>query len=213
METDWMIEDSTTPKVTSLTSLDTGVRPAPSGAAYVGERNTCLTLFSRWNETDQVEFVEQLLARMCHYQHGHINAYLKPMLQRDFISMLPNGATRSYPHPSTLYRVRVSSLNEKGLRPTTLAQCGYVDYTHQWRALGFLPGRINCRSENSKGVYCLQYDDNKIVSGLRDNTIKIWDRKTLQCVKATSPEAAPISERNVRRGYIAEDQFGVEYKD
>ncbi|KAK0401715.1 hypothetical protein QR680_015935 [Steinernema hermaphroditum] len=34
--------------------------------------------------------------------------------------------------------------------------------------------RINCQSENSKGVYCLQYDDNKIVSGLRDNTIKIW---------------------------------------
>lgn len=43
--------------------------------------------------------------------------------------------------------------------------------------------RINCRSENSKGVYCLQYDDNKIVSGLRDNTIKIWDRTDLQCVK------------------------------
>ena len=30
-----------------------------------------------------------------------------------------------------------------------------------------------CRSENSKGVYCLQYDDEKIVSGLRDNTIKV----------------------------------------
>lgn len=43
--------------------------------------------------------------------------------------------------------------------------------------------RINCRSENSKGVYCLQYDDVKIVSGLRDNTIKIWDRADLQCVK------------------------------
>lgn len=43
--------------------------------------------------------------------------------------------------------------------------------------------RINCRSENSKGVYCLQYDDNKIVSGLRDNTIKIWDRSDLKCVK------------------------------
>lgn len=43
--------------------------------------------------------------------------------------------------------------------------------------------RINCRSENSKGVYCLQYDDGKIVSGLRDNTIKIWDRTDLQCVK------------------------------
>jgi len=33
--------------------------------------------------------------------------------------------------------------------------------------------RIVCRSEASKGVYCLQYDDQKIVSGLRDNTIKV----------------------------------------
>ncbi len=44
---------------------------------------------------------------------------------------------------------------------------------------------INCRSENSKGVYCLQYDDTKIVSGLRDNTIKIWDREGLQCKKVS----------------------------
>ena len=29
-------------------------------------------------------------------------------------------------------------------------------------------------------MYCLQYDDHKIVSGLRDNTIKMWDRQTLQ---------------------------------
>lgn len=33
--------------------------------------------------------------------------------------------------------------------------------------------RIQCRSENSKGVYCLQYDDEKIISGLRDNSIKV----------------------------------------
>ena len=33
--------------------------------------------------------------------------------------------------------------------------------------------RIECQSENSKGVYCLQYDDKKIVSGLRDDTIKV----------------------------------------
>jgi WD40 repeat protein len=45
---------------------------------------------------------------------------------------------------------------------------------------------INCRSENSKGVYCLQYDDGKIVSGLRDNTIKIWDRESLQCKKVSN---------------------------
>lgn len=40
-----------------------------------------------------MDFVEQLLSRMCHYQHGHINAYLKPMLQRDFISLLPSKYT------------------------------------------------------------------------------------------------------------------------
>ena len=50
-----------------------------------------------------------------------------------------------------------------------------------WRSGNFKLERINCQSENSKGVYCLQYDDDKIVSGLRDNTIKLWDRKTLEC--------------------------------
>lgn len=55
-----------------------------------------------------------------------------------------------------------------------------------WRTGHFLLQRINCRSENSKGVYCLQYDDDKIVSGLRDNTIKIWDRNTLECVKVVN---------------------------
>lgn len=54
------------------------------------ERDMCMKLFERWSEPEQVHFVEQLLARMCHYQHGHINAYLKPMLQRDFISLLPS---------------------------------------------------------------------------------------------------------------------------
>lgn len=30
-------------------------------------------------------------------------------------------------------------------------------------------------------MYCLQYDDQKIISGLRDHTIKIWQRDGLQC--------------------------------
>uniref|UniRef100_A0A5K3F290 WD_REPEATS_REGION domain-containing protein n=1 Tax=Mesocestoides corti TaxID=53468 RepID=A0A5K3F290_MESCO len=36
--------------------------------------------------------------------------------------------------------------------------------------------RIRCHSDSSKGVYCLQYDSDKIVSGLRDDTIKVWRR-------------------------------------
>ena len=47
-----------------------------------------------------------------------------------------------------------------------------------WRCGRHILHRIYCRSENSKGVYCLQYDDNKIVSGLRDNTIKVGVKNT-----------------------------------
>ena len=44
---------------------------------------------------------------------------------------------------------------------------------YNWKNGHYDLQRINCRSENSKGVYCQQYDDQKIVSGLRDNTIKV----------------------------------------
>jgi F-box and WD-40 domain protein 1/11 len=54
---------------------------------------------------------------------------------------------------------------------------------HNWRCGQFHLEKIQCRSQNSKGVYCLQYDDEKIISGLRDNTIKIWNRKTLECTQ------------------------------
>jgi hypothetical protein len=53
------------------------------------DQETCLHLFDKWSPQEQTEFVENLLRRMCHFQHGHINNFLKPMLQRDFISTLP----------------------------------------------------------------------------------------------------------------------------
>lgn len=56
---------------------------------FYEQRDNCLRTFEKWTECEQVEFVEYLLSRMCHYQHGHVNAYLKPMLQRDFITALP----------------------------------------------------------------------------------------------------------------------------
>ena len=52
--------------------------------------------------------------------------------------------------------------------------------------------KIHCRSENSKGVYCLQYDNEKIVSGLRDNTIKIWDKKKYECSKTLSGHTGSV---------------------
>lgn len=70
---------------------DPARKKEPTGTPqFASERETCLKYFERWSEQDQIEFVEHLLSRMCHYQHGHINTYLKPMLQRDFISLLPS---------------------------------------------------------------------------------------------------------------------------
>lgn len=73
---------------TSTNLYDPARKKEPS-TQYQTERDKCLGTFTNWNDDEQVDFVEQLLSRMCHYQHGHINAYLKPMLQRDFISLLP----------------------------------------------------------------------------------------------------------------------------
>lgn len=240
METDKIIEDSNSNSQFGMTMLYDPARKKELSATFNAEREACLKCFEKWSETDQVEFVENLLARMCHYQHGHINSYLKPMLQRDFISLLPKKGldhvaenVLSYLDAESLCaaelvckewlrvisegmlwkklierKVRTDSL-WRGLaerrqwiqylfiprpgenhRPHTFYRSLYpkiiqdIDSIESnWRNGRHILQRINCRSENSKGVYCLQYDDQKIVSGLRDNTIKIWDRSTLMCTK------------------------------
>ena len=52
------------------------------------EWDTCVRQFDSWDDEMQVAFMQNLLMRMCHTQHGEINSFLKPMLQRDFISGL-----------------------------------------------------------------------------------------------------------------------------
>lgn len=67
------------------------LQPAPqkNSEQYLKDRDSCTKSFDNWTEYDQITFVEHLLARMCHFQHGQINSFLKPMLQRDFITALP----------------------------------------------------------------------------------------------------------------------------
>jgi len=60
---------------------------------------------------------------------------------------------------------------------------GIQDIKMNWSTGHFLLQRINCYSEKYKGINCLQYDESKIVAGLCDNTIKIWDKQTLKCIK------------------------------
>lgn len=74
--------------MTQLLKTQTSVQPELS-EDYLKDRDPCVKQFEHWTEYEQVTFVQHLLSRMCHFQHGQINAFLKPMLQRDFISALP----------------------------------------------------------------------------------------------------------------------------
>ncbi|XP_067879295.1 beta-TrCP [Heterodontus francisci] len=221
-----------------MPSMITAKQRKPS-TSYEKQKEQCVKYFDQWTETDQVEFVENLISRMCHYQHGHINSYLKPMLQRDFITVLP---ARGLDHIAEnilsfldarslcaaelvckeWYRVISDGmlwkkLMERMVRTDSLwkglsERRGWIQYLFKnkpsdgilppdsfyrslypqiiqdietiesnWRCGHHGLQRIHCHSETSKGVYCLQYDDQKIISGLRDNTIKIWDKNTLEC--------------------------------
>jgi len=249
METDNMVEDSNSNSHFPVTMLHELNRKKESSASFDVERKTCLKYFDNWSETDQVEFVENLLSRMCHYQHGHINSYLKPMLQRDFISLLPKKGLDhvadnilSYLDAKSLCAAELvckewrrvisegmlwKKLIERKVRTDALwrglaERRNWIQYLfkprpgenhpphtfyrslypqiiqdietieNNWRNGRHILKRINCRSENSKGVYCLQYDDQKIVSGLRDNTIKIWDRATLQSTKVLTGHTGSV---------------------
>lgn len=57
--------------------------------ASQADRERCLISFDAWPEEVQTQFVEALLSRMSHCQHSRISTFLRPMLQRDFISLLP----------------------------------------------------------------------------------------------------------------------------
>lgn len=201
------------------------------------EQENFLKRFETWSSQDQVELIEKLLCKMSHNQHSQVDAALQPLLQRDFITMLPQrGLTHlsekilSYLDANSLFQascvcrewrriIKQGYLWKKLIEKNVKSDRAWASLTkrrgwdldlfkpnknvdnrkHQalyhhvvadlknlykrWQEGNYTTQRILCRSENSKGVYCIQYDDDKIVSGLRDNTIKIWDRRTLKCTQ------------------------------
>jgi len=237
INTDSPVTPETDIKMTNIEGTTYNNNKLVSSEQYENEKETCFKKFDSWSPEDQIDFIEALLLRMTHYQHGHINAFLKPMLQRDFISALPAKGLQPVAEKILSY------LDADSLRSAELV-CNewhrvisdgmlWKKLIHRkvlhdplWKGLGERRGwiesinrpsqksdhrffrtlfpkivqdidrlesnwrcgrhgllKISCRSENIKGVYCLQYDDEKIVSGLRDNTIKLWDRKSLDCTQ------------------------------
>ena len=245
---------ATAPQSTTTSLVPTDAWPVSTtkyepSEKYLKEKSICLDHFHAWNEQDQIHFVEDLLQGMCHYQHGTVNAFLKPMLQRDFITLLPKKGLDhvaetilSYLDARSLCAAELVCVSwlrviSEGMLWKKLIE-GKVHTNSLWRGLAerrnwsqylFIPKpgeqhpnhsfyrrlypsiikdieaiennwrcgkhnlqRINCRSENSKGVYCLQYDDNKIVSGLRDNTIKMWERSSLACLRVLNGHTGSV---------------------
>ncbi|KAF9998619.1 hypothetical protein BGZ65_005889 [Modicella reniformis] len=45
---------------------------------------------------------------------------------------------------------------------------------------------------HTEGIYCIQFDDHKIVSGSRDNTIKIWDLMSGRCLRTYVGHSASV---------------------
>lgn len=201
------------------------------------EQEHFIQRFEGWSSQNQVELIEKLLCKMSHDQHSQIDSALQPLLQRNFITMLPQRGLTHISEKILSYLDAQSLLNasqvcrewrriiregflwkkliENNVRTNPLwagivrrrewdkdlfrpsKETEYIqhqrlyysivadikDLDQRWKDGTFTNQRIVCKSDNSKGVYCIQYDDNKIVSGLRDNTIKIWERQSLQCTR------------------------------
>jgi F-box and WD-40 domain protein 1/11 len=237
---------------------------------YLEQKETTLDKFLAWEEQDQTDFAKAILQRMCHQQHGEIDQFLKPMLQRDFITLLPGNLSehvlslldaktlcasacvsknwrtkiahgmlwrklierkvRSDPlwrglserrgwkkflflsteHATSLIamskgmpKFEAEELKRTHPDPLAFQHVFYRDLypyivrdistiENNWRQGKHRLQRINCESVNSKGVYCLQYDDEKIISGLRDNTIKMWRREDLTCAQTLTGHTGSV---------------------
>ncbi|CAL2032404.1 unnamed protein product [Caenorhabditis brenneri] len=238
----------------------------PLSSDYLQGHEGLIEEVLKWSEHEQLDFMEKIVHRLSHYQLGKVDTFIRPMLQRDFISNLPahlvelilfNVNSESLKHceeVSTSWRCALArgqhwkKLIEKNVRSDSLwlglsekrhwdkflnigremavhricEKFGYdvnqrrekleqlilmhVFYSklypkiirdihnidNNWKRGNYKLTRINCQSENSKGVYCLQYDDEKIVSGLRDNTIKIWNRSDYTCSRTLSGHTGSV---------------------
>ncbi|EYC45738.1 hypothetical protein Y032_0418g1118 [Ancylostoma ceylanicum] len=234
---------------------------------YLCEYEATLEKFSsNWNEHEQLDFIERILNRMSHNQLFFTHKLIQPMLQRDFIALLPQHLAEmillnldaqtlaSCEAVSTKWRAVLAKgqlwrkVIERNVRTDNMwrglsekkkwrkfilvsrdcaaheicdnyrvpyemmrGSAEMVMLQHRfyrelfpkvvndiakiesnWRNGVYKLSSINCRSENSKGVYCLQYDDEKIVSGLRDNTIKVWNRQDLSCERVLSGHTGSV---------------------
>ena len=59
---------------------------------------------------------------------------------------------------------------------------------------------------HTDSVYCIQFDDEKIISGSRDRTVRVWDIRTQECIKVIGP-SQPLIGRSVYDASLHTSEF------
>lgn len=80
-----------------LLSSDSATSKRLSGQDFRFPEDFCdvFARFDQLGEEHQIHFVQEFLLRMNQYQHGEVNSYLKPLLKRDFLTLL---SSRLFPN-------------------------------------------------------------------------------------------------------------------
>nr|POE88299.1 isoform 2 of f-box/wd repeat-containing protein 1a [Quercus suber] len=68
-----------------------------------------------------------------------------------------------------------------------------VELEKNWRKGASEAGKAVYLSGHTDSVYCLQFDEEKIITGSRDRTIRVWDINTFQCLRVIGgPNVQPV---------------------
>lgn len=153
-----------------------------------------------------MEFVERLISRMCHYQHGHINSYLKPMLQRDFITALP-GKKRKRKHAVIRAQVLLMAANTAHWLGFIIKKCITFFYFHQFckkHALSFCFASLSAQGLDHIAENILSFLDARSLCSA-ELVCKEWQRvisegmlwkKLIERMVRTDPLWKGLSERH-----------------
>ncbi|CAO3616674.1 unnamed protein product [Mucor fragilis] len=133
----------------------------------------------------------QKLARTCKriYSVCHDDGLWRKLLLADFQSVAPAPA----PSTSTLLCKKTNRKNSKALvTPSSCSSTNLKLYQNHLK-LGrrWLTGKVDTRflQGHSDSIYCLAWIDNDtLVSGSRDKTLKVWNVKTNQCIRTVENE-------------------------
>lgn len=159
--------------------------PIENGMDYVGETilsyldaaslQAAKLVCKKWMRViDEANLLKKWLERKVHTD----SLWYKVFKRRDWIQYfkLEPGKTQL---PLSFFRMYLTVKND-------------IETLHEnWRQNKPKVKRIICNS-SVRGVYCLQYDDTKIIAGLRDNSIKIWTLSDLKCVNTITGHTGSV---------------------